>query len=290
MKENTSPICVYPCPSVVKIARCSGFQGPFRTLFHRRGPLRLVSDPKTASRQGRQGREEAFEESHAAWLPLRSLREKLSVKIPVFRPGIAIFHRNLSRRGANLSRRRRERLFGLFFTCAARCGSFPIRKPPLAKDAKDAKKLSRNLTPLGALCDLCERNCPKKCRFSGRESRFFIETCHAEGVNAFSDPFSPARPVAARFRSENRLSPRTPRTRRSFRGISRRLAPFAIFARECLGKRAGNAVLKAFWSLERLLAALFRGGGPLRLVFRVRKPPFQLENRKIRPQINVNGS
>ena len=107
---------------------------------------------------------------------------------------------------------------------------------------------------------------------------------------AFSDPFSPARPVAARFRSENRLSPRTPRTRRSFRGISRRLAPFAIFARECLGKRAGNAVLKAFWSLERLLAALFRGGGPLRLVFWVRKPPFQPENRKIRPQINANGS
>ena len=134
--------------------------------------------------------------------------------------------------GPNLSRRRRERLFGLFFTCAARCGSFPIRKPPLAKDAKDAKKLSRNLTPLGALCDLCERNCPKKCRFSGR-------TCHAEGVNAFSDSFSPVRPVVARFRSENRLSPRTPRTRRSFRGISRRLAPFAIFAREIVRKNAG---------------------------------------------------
>ena len=165
MKENTSPICVYPCPSVVKIARCSGFQGPFRTLFHRRGPLRLVSDPKTASRQGRQGREEAFDGSHAAWRPLRSLREKLSEKMPVFRPGIAIFHRNLSRR-------RRERLFGPFFAGAARCGSFPIRKPSLAKDAKDAKKLSRNLTPLGALCDLCERMSWKTAR-----------TCHAEGVN-----------------------------------------------------------------------------------------------------------
>ncbi len=51
---------------------------PFRTLFHLRGPLRLVSDPKTASRQGRQGREEASEEPHAAWRPLRSLREEKS--------------------------------------------------------------------------------------------------------------------------------------------------------------------------------------------------------------------
>ena len=32
------------------------------------------------------------------------------------------------------------------------------------------------------------------------------------------------------------------------------------------------------------------GGGPLRLVFWGRKLPFQPENRKIRPQINANGS
>ena len=30
-------------------------------------------------------------------------------------------------------------------------------EPSLAKDAKTAKKFSRNLTPLGALCALCER-------------------------------------------------------------------------------------------------------------------------------------
>ena len=46
----------------------------------------------------------------------------------------------------------------------------------------------------------------------GVKSRFFIETCRAEARNgpktAFSDSFSPARPVAVRFRSENRLTPR----------------------------------------------------------------------------------
>ena len=54
----------------------------------------------------------------------------------------------------------KKRRFRTLFTCEARCGSFPIRKPSLAKDAKDAKKLPRNLTPLGALCDLCERKNP----------------------------------------------------------------------------------------------------------------------------------
>ena len=43
---------------------------------------------------------------------------------------IAIFHRNLSRGGA---KRPENGLFGPFFACAARCGSFPIRKPSHAK-------------------------------------------------------------------------------------------------------------------------------------------------------------
>ena len=68
---------------------------PFRTLFRLRGPLRLVSDPKTVSRQGRQGREEAFEGPRAAWRPLRSLRENFIEKRPQTarkRPFRTIFH------------------------------------------------------------------------------------------------------------------------------------------------------------------------------------------------------
>ena len=51
-----------------------------------------------------------------------------------------------------------------------------------------------------------------------------------------------------------------------------------------LSQRSGSVVvLDPIWTL-------FRLRGPLRLVFRVRKPPFQPENRKIRPQIDANGS
>ena len=104
---------------------------------------------------------------------------------------------------------------------------------------------------------------------------------------AFSAPFSPARSVAARFRSENRPTPRRQAAKKLLKGRTL-LGVFAPLREKFFEKRPGNAVLKAFWPLERLSAALFRGGGPLRLVFRVRKPPFQPENRKIRPQIDAN--
>ena len=153
-----------------------------------------------ASRQGRQGRGEAFAGSPAAWRPLRSLREKLSEN-----SGIGAGNRGLIPKKSD---------FGSFVARSVDPGR--IWQPSLAKDAKDAEKLSQDRQPLGALCVLCERILRKRPVFRPEIAIFYRKTVPNGPKTAFSDPFSPARPVAARFRSENRLSPRTPRSRRSF--------------------------------------------------------------------------
>ena len=169
--QKNIPIRVYPCPSVVKNARFSGFQGPFWTLFTcaaRCGsfPIRkpsLAKDAKDAKKLSRN------------LTPLGALCDLCERNCP---KKCRFSGRTCHAERVNLSRRRRERLFGLFFTCASRCGSFPIRKPSLAKDAK---KLLRCRTPLGALCDLCERNCPKN-------SGFQAENYRAEAQNGRFQP------------------------------------------------------------------------------------------------------
>ena len=167
-------------------------------------------------------------------------------------------------------------LFGPFFTCAARCGSFPIQKPPLAKDAKFAKKfwvITSHLAPFAIFArEFLQKPAP---------------TCHAKSVNGPNlsrgtreRPFRTLFTCAARCGTFPIRKPplaKDAKFAKKFWVITSYLAPFAIFARECLGKRPGNAVLKAFWPLDRLSAALVRAAGRCVSCFGAENPLFSLK-------------
>ena len=67
------------------------------------------------------------------------------------------------------------------------------------------------------------------------------------------------------------------KTRRSFWVVACRLALLATLRENFFEKRAGNAVLKAFWPLERLSAALVRAAGRCGSCFGSENPLFSLK-------------
>ena len=65
--------------------------------------------------------------------------------------------------------------------------------------------------------------------FQAEKRDFHRKTANYGPKTAFSDPFSPARPVAARFRSENRLTPRRQVAKKLLKGRT----PLGVFAPLC---------------------------------------------------------
>ena len=125
---------------------------------------------------------------------------------------------------------------------------------------------------------------PENCNAEGVKGRVSGRTCHAEGVNG------PPRAILTIFHLRGPLrlvsDPKTVsrQGRQDAKGLlscRTLLGALGAFAWELLRKTGRIAVLKAFWAFGAVVGRPCTGGGPLRLVFWARKPPFQPENRKI---------